>query len=105
MVRKHSAKVLTLRNIVRPYSNCENETIHFVLIGGLWYYNGTSNLNLLSKSNKDGFWEYDIKYILENSPEFVLGEIKRCFYHGPNKSMQIAMREWTTNQPVYGVPF
>lgn len=105
MIRKHSAKVLTLRNIVRSYSNCENETIHFVLIGGLWYYNGTSNLNLLSKSHKDGFWEHDIKYILENSPEFVLGEIKRCFYHGPNKSMQIATREWTTNQPVYGVPF
>lgn len=105
MIRKHSAKVLTLRNVERAFSDDVEETLHFVLIGGSWHYNGTSNLNHLSKSHKDGFWEYDIKYILEDGPKFSLGEIKRCFYHGPNKSMQIAMREWTTNQPVYGVPF
>ena len=102
MIRKHSAKVLTLRNVKRAFSDSVEETLHFVLIGGSWHYNGTSTLNHLSKSHKDGFWEYDIKYILEDSPKFSLGEIKRSFYHGPNKSMQIATREWTSNQRVYG---
>lgn len=105
MIRKHSAKVLTLRNVERAFSDSVEETLHFVLIGGSWHYNGTSTLNHLSKSHKDGFWEYDIKYILEDSPKFSLGEIKRSFYHGPNKSMQIATREWTSNQRVYGEPF
>ncbi len=105
MIRKHSAKVLTLRNVVRSYSNCENETIHFVLIGGSWYYNGTSTLSMLRKAQKDGFWECDIKYILEDSPKFSYEEIIKAFYHGPNKSMQIATREWTTNQTFYGVPY
>lgn len=102
MIRKHSAKVLTLRNIVRSYSNCENETIHFVLIGGLWYYNGTSTLSMLSKTSGDGFWKFDIKYILEDGPSFSYEDVIRSFYHGPNKSMQIATREWTSNQRVYG---
>ncbi|QQO91200.1 hypothetical protein QNH00_gp27 [Yersinia phage PYps16N] len=105
MIRKHSAKVLTLRNIVRSYSNFGDETIHFVLIGGSWYYNGTSSLSMLSKTQKDGFWEYDIKYILEDGPKFSYEKVIEAFYHGPNKSMQIATREWTTNQTFYGVPY
>lgn len=105
MVRKHSAKVLTLRNVLRSYNDKVEETLHFVLIGGKWLYNGTSSLTFLSNSNSDGFWEYDIKYILENSPVFSYEEVIKCFYNGPNKSMQIATRKWTSNQPVYGVPF
>lgn len=102
MIRKHSAKVLTLRNVKRAFSDDVEETLHFVLIGGVWCYNGTSDLNYLSKASKDGFWEYDIKYILEDSPKFDYDSIIGSFYHGPNKSMQIATREWTSNQRVYG---
>lgn len=104
MIRKHSAKVLTLRNVLMPLTGKEEETIHFVLIGGRWYYNGTNAFEV-TKSLKDGFWKNNIKEVLSVSANYTLGEVKRFFYHGPNKSMQIAMREWTTNQPVYGVPF
>lgn len=106
MIRKHSAKVLTLRNVlVFPSSGKgEEETIHFVLVGGRWYYNGTNNFTVRI-SEKDGFWKHTFKDILESSAKYTLTEIKKYFYYGPNKSMQIATREWTTNQPVYGVPF
>jgi hypothetical protein len=104
MIRKHSAKVLTLRNIVMPLTGKKEETLHFVLIGGRWWYNGTNSFNVL-KSEKDGFWKNDFKYILSGTPAYSLKEVKKFFYEGPNKSMQIATREWTTNQEVYGVPF
>lgn len=105
MIRKHSAKVLTLRNVLRSYNDKVEETLHFVLIGGKWLYNGTSSLTILSRASSDGFWEYDIKYILENSPVFSYEEVIKYFYDGPNKSMQIATREWTSNRPVYGKLF
>lgn len=101
MIRKHSAKVLTLRNTVISTSE---ETIHFVLIGGRWYYNGTDSFTI-RKSEKDGFWKNTFNELLTGKAHYTLGEVKRYFYHGPNKSMQIAIREWTTDQPVYGVPF
>ena len=103
MIRKHSAKVLTLRNVIRFMSNKE-ETLSFVLVGGRWRYNGTTAITT-SLSERDGFWRHDIKHILDGGPAYSLGEIKKFFYEGPNKSMQIATREWTTNQEVYGVPF
>lgn len=101
MIRKHSAKVLTLRNVL---SGDKEITKHFVLIGGLWYYNGSTDTECLSISDK-GFWKFSIAEILKDGFPISLERIKNAFYHGPNKSMQIAMREWTTNQPVYGVPF
>lgn len=104
MIRKHSAKVLTLRNVRIGLTGDEEETIHFVLIGGRWYYNGTNSF-LVRKSEKDGFWHNNIKELLSVSANYTLGEVKRYFYNGPNKSMQIALREWTTDQPAYGVPF
>lgn len=103
MIRKHSAKVLTMRNVIRSPRTGEEETLHFVLIGGAWHYNGTSSLKL-STSCKDGFWKDTLLNILNDRTNFSLKELKG-FYKGPNKSMQVAMREWTTNQPVYGVPF
>ena len=103
MIRKHSAKVLTLRNVTTAPAG-EEETTHFVLIGGRWYYNGTNSFNV-SKSEKDGFWKHTFKELLEDYSNYTLEEIKKYFYQGPNKSMQIATREWTTNQPMYGVPF
>lgn len=102
MIRKHSAKVLTLRNVERAFSANVEETLHFVLIGGSWHYNGTSTLNMLGKASKDGFWEFDIKYILKDGPSLSYEDVIKSFYHGPNKSMQIATREWTSNQRVYG---
>lgn len=106
MVRKHSAKVLTLRNVLMFPSNGEGEeeTIHFVLVGGRWYYNGTNSFHV-SLSEKDGFWKHTFKELLESSANYTLAEVKKYFYYGPNKSMQIATRNWTTNQPIYGVPF
>ena len=106
MIRKHSAKVLTLRNVLMFPSSGEGEeeTIHFVLVGGRWYYNGTNSFTV-SKSDKDGFWKNNFKQLLEDGDPLTLGNVKKYFYHGPNKSMQIATREWTTNQEVYGVPF
>lgn len=106
MIRKHSAKVLTLRNVLTSAlsGEGEEETIHFVLVGGRWWYNGTNDFTV-GISEKDGFWKNNIKEVLSVSANYTLGEVKRYFYHGPKKSMQIAMREWTTNQPVYGVPF
>ena len=103
MSRKHSAKVLTLRNIVK---GDKEVSLHYVLIGGRWYYNGSSDTAFISSSDKDGFWtDKGIKGVLEASFPLRLKEVKDIFYHGPNKSMQIATREWTTNQPIYGVPF
>ncbi len=102
MIRKHSAKVLTLRNVVdgdRVISR------HFVLIGGMWYYNGSSNM-AFSPATESGFWtNFGVNDILKTSFPLTLERIKNAFYHGPNKSMQIATREWTTNQEVYGVSF
>lgn len=103
MIRKHSAKVLTLRNVLPPTGK-EEETLHFVLIGGRWWCNGTSSFSLYM-SDKDGFWKKNFKQLVEDSYPLSLGNVKKHFYHGPNKSMQIATREWTTNQPIYGVPF
>lgn len=105
MIRKHSAKVLTLKNVLTPpFLKAEEETIHFVLIGGRWYYNGTNSFTV-SKSEKDGFWKHTFKELFASSASWTLAEVKKYFYLGPNKSMQIATREWTTNQEVYGVPF
>lgn len=104
MVRKHSAKVLTLRNVVSPTPGGKEETLHFVLIGGRWHYNGTNSFHV-SLSEKDGFWKRTFKELLESSANYTLAEVKKYFYCGPNKSMQIATRNWTTNQPIYGVPF
>ena len=104
MIRKHSAKVLTLRNVILPLTGKEEETLHFVLIGGRWWYNGTNSFSV-SKSEKDGFWKNNFKQLVVDSYPLTLGNVKKHFYHGPNKSMQIATREWTTNQEVYGVSF
>lgn len=106
MIRKHSAKILTLRNVLTSAlsGEGEEETIHFVLVGGRWWYNGTNDFTV-GISEKDGFWKHTFKDILESSAKYTLEEVKKYFYHGPNKSMQIATREWTTNQPIYGVPF
>lgn len=104
MIRKHSAKVLTLRRVRVGLTGNEEETIHFVLVGGLWYYNGTNAFSVRI-SEKDGFWKHTFEEILGTSAKYTLAEVKKYFYCGPNKSMQIATRNWTTNQPIYGVPF
>lgn len=96
--RKHSAKCLKVHT--------KNEGVHhYILIGGRWYYNGRSTLVLHSLSDKDGFWtNTTIKEIIDDSIRGgrTLGEIARL--EGPCKT-EVYMREWSTNQAVYGVPF
>ena len=93
VIRKHSAKVLTLRNVVDELGR--ERTLHFTLIGGNWHYSGTSEITI-SKSDKDGFWKEPIAQILSMDKEFPLSSIKSSFYRGPNKSMQVYMRTWET---------
>ena len=96
VTRKHSAKVLTLKNVADSLGR--NRTLHFTLIGGEWYYSGTSEINV-SISEPDGFWKESIaKLVTLNSP-FSLKSIKNSFYHGPNKSMNVYIRTWETNLP------
>ena len=95
VTRKHSAKVLTItkRNGVKR---------HFVLIGGRWYLNGSSDTSVPTKS-KDGFWDDEsFKAILERRSPYTSKEIAK-HYKGCKASIYI--REWTTEQVVYGVPF
>lgn len=95
VIRKHSAKVLTItkRNGVK---------CHFVLIGGRWYLNGDSDASVPTKS-KDGFWDDEsLKEILERRSHYTTKEIAK-HYKGCKASVYI--REWTTEQVVYGVPF
>jgi hypothetical protein len=93
IIRKHSAKVLTLRNV--EDSNGKLRTLHFTLIGGRWHYSGTSEITVM-KSDKDGFWKEPIAQILRDSSVFSLKSIKSAFYRGPNKSMQVYLRTWET---------
>lgn len=68
VTRKHLAKVLT----VTKQSGVKR---HFVLIGGRWYLNGSSDTSVPTKS-KDGFWDDEsLKAILE----------KRSFYTPPKR--------------------
>lgn len=96
--RKHTAKCLKVHT--------KTEGVHhYILIGGRWYYNGRSSLVLSAISDKDGFWTNStIKDILNDSMRSgrTLGDIARL--EGPCKT-EVYMREWSTNQAVYGVPF
>lgn len=94
VIRKHSAKVLTLRNVLDENKDKER-TLHFTLIGGRWHYSGTTEI-MVSKSDKDGFWKEPIAQILRDSSVFSLKAIKSAFYRGPNKSMQVYLRTWET---------
>lgn len=93
VIRKHSAKVLTLKNVVDGYN--KERTLHFVLIGGQWHYSGTSEITV-SKSDKDGFWKEPIAQILSMKSAFSMKSIKNAFYYGPNKSIRVYMRTWET---------
>lgn len=94
-IRKHSAKVLTI-------TTRSGAKRHFVLIGGLWYLNGSSDTSVPTKS-KDGFWDDEsFKAILERRSYYTAKELAKHF-KGCKTSVYI--REWTTNQVVYGVPF
>lgn len=95
VTRKHLAKVLT----VTKQSGVKR---HFVLIGGRWYLNGSSDTSVPTKS-KDGFWDDEsLKAILEKRSHYTSKEIAK-YYKGCKASIYI--REWTTEQVVYGVPF
>lgn len=94
VTRKHSAKVLTLRNVVDDCKGIER-TLHFTLIGGRWHYSGTSEISV-SKSDKDGFWKETISQILRDNNVFSLRHIKNYLYRGPNKSAQLYTRTWET---------
>ena len=96
--RKHSAKCLKVHTKTEGMH-------HYILIGGRWYYNGRSSLALTTISDEDGFWTNNtIKDIINDSLRTgrTLGEIARL--EGPCKT-EVYMREWSTNQAVYGVPF
>lgn len=94
MIRKHSAKVITIVDKT-------GEKNHYVLIGGRWYYNGGSRTGVKTKS-KDGFWDDEnIKSFLCN-PNYTLCDLAKIY---KGCKAQVYIREWTTNQAVYGVPF
>lgn len=94
IIRKHSARVLTLKNVVD--SQGVERTLHFTLIGGKWHYSGTSEINV-SLSGADGFWKETFAKIISMGGGFSLSQIKRSFYHGPNKSAKNYIRTWETN--------
>lgn len=95
MIRKHSAKVLTITTEVGVKH-------HFVFIGGKLYFNGSSKTGIRTKS-KDGFWDDKaVKNILENRASYRLSEVAKAY---KGCKAQVYIREWTTNQAVYGVPF
>ena len=99
MIRKHSARCLKILSSV----NGKEEWIHFVAIGGRCYYNGRSSIVLNPKlSNPDGFWTDSIKTIVEERVAFTLKEVFRGYK--PTKAFTY-IREWTSDQAVYGVPF
>lgn len=97
VIRKHSAKCLKVHT--------ETEGVqHYVLVGGRWYYNGRDSLVLSAIADKDGFWtNCSIKEIIDDARRpATLPELARVY--GPCKT-EVYIREWTTNQVVYGVPF
>lgn len=94
MIRKHSAKVLTIVDKT-------GEKHHYVLIGGRFYYNGGTQTGVKTKS-KDGFWDDEgIKSFL-GTTNYKLSELAKRY---KGCKAQVYIREWTTNQAVYGVPF
>lgn len=97
VTRKHSAKCLKVHT--------ETEGVHhYVLVGGRWYYNGRDSLVLDTIADKDGFWtNHSIKKLInEHYRARTLKELAQLY--GPCKT-EVYMREWTTNQTVYGVRF
>ena len=98
ITRKHSAKVLSV-------TDRTGEVFHYVLIGGKWYYNGRSGLEL-SINAKDGFFLSSIKNILgEHRYGSSLGDIKRS-REGFTK-VRNYIREWESTRFANpdGVPF
>lgn len=93
IVRKHSAKCLTLHNVV-GYTG-KIETLHFILVGGNWWFAGTDDISV-SISAKDGFWNKPILEHIDGNP-YSLRDIKEAFCRGQDKSTSVAMREWESN--------
>ena len=96
IIRKHSAKCLKVHTKTEGVK-------HYVLVGGRWYYNGRDSLVLKTLTDKDGFWtDCSIKEIIGARHSATLQELVRVY--GQCKT-EVYIREWTTNQVVYGVPF
>ena len=99
IVRKHSAKVISA-------INKRGERIFYVLIGGLWYYNGNDQLSLSANSRMpNGIWRDSIATILnERGPCYTLKELFRCHLNVAT-DVKVAIHHWTTEEVVPGVPF
>lgn len=99
IIRKHSAKVLSAidKDGARKF---------YVLIGGLWYYNGNSGLPLSPLSRMpNGIWRDSIATILNGrSCGHTLKELFRYCLNGAT-DVKVAIHHWTTEEVVPGVPF
>lgn len=99
IVRKHSAKVLSA-------VDKDGAKKFYVLIGGLWYYNGNDQLSLPPNSRMpNGIWRDSIATILkERSCGHTLKELFRYNLNGTT-DIKVAIHHWTTEEVVPGVPF
>ena len=99
IIRKHSAKVLSA-------IDKWGERKFYVLIGGLWYYNGNDQIPLSANSRMpNGIWRDSITTILnERGYGHALKELFRYNLNGAT-DVKVAIHHWTTEQVVDGVPF
>ena len=90
IVRKHSAKVISA-------INKRGGRIFYVLIGGLWYYNGNNQLSLSANSRMpNGIWRDSIATILnERGSGYTLKELFRYNINGAT-DVKVAIHHWTT---------
>ena len=99
IVRKHSAKVISA---IDKWGGRK----FYVLIGGLWYYNGNARLSLSANSRMpNGIWRDSIATILNvRGSGYTLKELFRYNLNGAT-DVKVAIHHWTTEQVVDGVPF
>ena len=98
IIRKHSAKVLSAitKDGARKF---------YVLVGGLWYYNGNDQLPLSANSRMpNGIWRDSIADIVEERASNTLEELYQYYLKGAT-DVKVAIHHWTTEQVVPGVPF
>lgn len=98
IIRKHSAKVISAID----KWGCRK---FYVLIGGLWYYNGNDQMSLSANSRMpNGIWRDSITTILNERGPYTLKELFRYNLNGAT-DVKVAIHHWTTEQVVPGVPF
>ncbi|AWN08607.1 hypothetical protein HOT32_gp24 [Erwinia phage Faunus] len=72
----------------------DGETYHYVLIGGVYYYNGRSRF-LLEKATETGFWKDNISKITQNARIGDFKELKDFIeYQSPKAKIVKYIRCW-----------